>query len=169
MLVSAQRRVLQSCYPNPKEHDRVEGCPWAQLGYWAAPRWCVRPSRRIALTLLLIVFLLAPSGPMLSFLLGRDSSRCAVHCCKRSDVCCCGKPGHHAHRDGPAWAAASKCPDGCGQLPARQRSLVASLGPARFETAPVIISSQARRTADPCSPTSAVAFALFERPPPVPA
>ena len=148
----------------------MEGHRWAQSGKDAVLRTCARfrlPSRRTASTLLLVLFLLAPYGASLAFLLGRDSSSCSMACCKATKKCCCRKSSHQANQDGPAWAPLSRCPDGCGQLPATQGSLVASLRASRFETAPVIVSSRARLTAVQSAPAALVAFSLFERPPPV--
>lgn len=143
---------------------------WARLVVKAAWRTCARfrlPSGRAASTLLLVLFLLAPYGASLSILLERDASNCGTPCCKGTKACCCRKSTHKAHQDGPAWSSSSKCPDGCGQLPATQGSFVASLATTRFEAAQVAASSQARWTADPGARSSDVAFALFERPPPV--
>lgn len=150
-----------------KERELLEGYRWAQLGKWAARRVFLRPSRRAASTLLLVLFLLAPYGASLSLLFERDSSNCGMSCCKGTKACCCRKSSHKAHQGGPTWAPSSQCPDGCGQLPATQGSPVASLGAAGFETAPVIVSSGARWTATQRAPSALVAFALFERPPPV--
>jgi len=147
----------------------LEGHRWAQLGKSAARHVCVRPSGRSATTLLLVLFLLAPYGSSFFLLLGRDNSTCGMQCCKRSKVCCCRKSGHNAHEDGPAWASSSKCPGGCGQVPAVQGATAASLSAARFQTVPVVITLLVRRASDPMVLTSDVVFALFERPPPIPA
>ena len=140
---------------------------WAQLGKWAARHMRVRPPSRTAPTLLLLLLLLAPYGSTLFLLLGSDSASCGMACCKRSKACCYRKERHSANQEGPAWAPASKCPDGCRQLPATQESPIAGLGTIRFGTAPAVVFSHARWTAESGVPSSSAAFALFGRPPPV--
>ena len=143
----------------PEEHDPLEGYRWAQLGKWAG--WRTVP------TLLVVLCLTAPYGSTLSLLLAGSESSCGSQCCKRSKACCCRKSGRNVHQDGPAWAPSSKCPNGCGQLPAAQNKLAASHRRARIDVAPVVFVSQTLRPTNPAASASDVPFPLFERPPPV--
>ena len=133
---------------------------------WLSVLIPILPRGRSAASVLVLLFLLIPYGSGLLLLAESQGPGCGMQCCKRSKVCCCGKSGKHAHQDGPGWIASSKCPGGCGQLPAAPGTASASLAAARIEVSPVLPLLHVRMSAVSPRDSSGTAFALFERPPP---
>jgi hypothetical protein len=119
-----------------------------------------------AVARLLLVLLLVPYGSGAFLLAGREGPGCGMPCCKGSKVCSCRRSDKHGRRDGPGWIAASKCPEGCGQLPAVSRAAAASLVAAWVRVSPVVSVSHVRIAALSPRVSSETRFALFERPPP---
>lgn len=139
---------------------RGKGVPWASFLATLLSIW------RSAAAGLLLLFLLIPYGAGLLLLAGNERSSCGMPCCNRSKVRCCRKSNKNAHRDGPGWIASSKCPGGCGQLPAVSESAAASLVTARVEVRPIVPVSHVRIQAASPRGSSEIGFALAERPPP---
>jgi hypothetical protein len=131
-----------------KEMLPLEGGRWRKL--WEA------------VARLLLVLLLVPYGSGAFLLAGREGPGCGMSCCKGSKVCSCRRSAKH----GQGWIAASKCPEGCGQLPAVSRAAAASLVAAWVRVSPVVTVSHVRIAALSPRASSETRFALFERPPP---
>lgn len=121
---------------------------------------------RSAAAELLVLLLLIPYGSGLLLLAGNGTSSCGMRCCKRSKACSCRRSDKTAYPDGPGWIASSKCPGGCGQLPAVSASAAASLVVSRVEVSPIIPLSRVRPQAAPRRGFSETGFASCARPPP---
>jgi hypothetical protein len=140
------------------QHEK--GLRWLSLCALLLPKW------RSAASVLGLLLLLLPYGSGFLLLAASQGPSCGMQCCKRSKVCCCGKSDKHARHDGPSWVGSSKCPGGCGQLPAVPGTAAASLAAARIEVSPVLPLSHVRISPSSPRDSSGAAFALFERPPP---
>lgn len=141
-----------------RQHEK--GLRWASFLATLLPRW------RSAASGIVLLVLLIPYGFGFLLLAESQGPSCGMQCCKRSKVCCCGKSAKHARHNGPSWVGSSKCPGGCGQLPAVPGAAPTSLAADRIDVSPVLPVSRVRSSpVSPCD-SSGTAFALFERPPP---
>jgi hypothetical protein len=141
-----------------RRHEK--GLRWASFLATLLRGW------RSAASGLVLLLLLIPYGFGFLLLAASQGPSCGMQCCKRSKVCCCGKSDKHARHDGPSWVGSSKCPGGCGQLPAVPGTPAAGPAAARIEVIPVLPLSHARISPSSPRDSSGAAFALFERPPP---
>ena len=165
----ARVRVSSACYTSTKETLGLKGWRWRQRGTGvpgASLLAALLPVWRSAVADLLLLFLLIPYGAALLPLAETGSSGCGMPRCMRSKVCCCRRSDRNARRRGPGWTASSRCPGGCGQLPAVPATGVASLAAARVEIRPIIPVSHVRIQAVSPRRSPETGFALFERPPP---
>ena len=140
--------------------QQSKGVPRASFPIMLLPTW--RSAAAVLLTLLLLI----PCVSGLLLLAGSETSSCGMQCCKRSKVCPCRRSDNNAHRTGRGWTASSKCPGGCGQLPAMPRTTVANLAVARIAIRPIVPVSHLRIQAASLRGSSETGFVLFERPPP---
>jgi hypothetical protein len=137
-----------------------KGVPRASFPIMLLPTW------RSAAAVLLTFLLLIPCVSGLLLLAGSETSSCGMQCGKRPKVCCCRRSGKNAHRAGPGWIESSKCPGGCGQLPAVSATAAARLVAARVEVRPIAPVSRVRIMVAPRRGSSETGFASLERPPP---
>ena len=141
-----------------RRHEK--GLRWASFLATLLPGW------RSAASGLVLLLLLIPYGFGFLLLAASQGPSCGMQCCKRSKVCCCGKSDKHPRQDGPSRVGSSKCPGGCGQLPAVPGTAAASLAAVRIEVSPVLPWSHVRISTVSPRESSGTAFALFARPPP---
>ena len=123
-------------------------------------------TRRSAAAGFLALLLVTPYGAGLLRLAGNETSSCGMRCCKGTKVCCCHRAGKNALRGGPSWVDSSKCPGGCGQLPAVPAIPIAGPAAALTEIDPITPESRLRVQAASIRLPSETDFASFERPPP---
>jgi hypothetical protein len=140
--------------------NRRKSLPWASL---LAE---IFPARRSAAVGVLLALLLVPYASGWFLLAEREAPSCGMACCKGSKVCSCRRPARNIRQNGPGWTASSKCPEGCGQLPAVSGSAGPSLVAAWVGVGPVLPASPMRIAAAPPRESFEARFALFERPPP---
>lgn len=164
---AARTRILYATLPvketlgleNRQRRNRWKDLPWASLLAKLLPGW------RSAAAGLLLIPLLVPYASGAFVLAGREGPSCGMACCKGSKVCSCRRLDRRGHHAGPGWDSSSKCPEGCGQLPAVSGA-AASIVVASVGVSPVLHVSRVRTLDVSPRLSSESGFVLFERPPP---
>jgi len=115
------------------------------------------------------ILALALLTPLVTELLALEGSgmTCSMSCCKSSKSCsCCRRSGHAPQPAGRRWTGETPCPKDCAQFTVLPGSPAIGPSEARFTAHPASSASPLPRASWTGWKRSAVAAALFQRPPP---